>query len=267
MEVEGNLLSKLSYDDCGRGPAVVLIHGFPLCRQMWQGQIRALQNGGFRIIAPDLPGFGASVPLLGKGSMSEYADAIMAMLDDLQIDKVAIGGMSMGGYILFDLMERYPQRLQAAMFLVTRASADDATGRERRSELASAVREGNLEIVPNNFEQVLFAPSTLRRQPELVGMVRSWMHAASPEGVIGALLAMRDRKDYVNLLPGFHLPALVVGAAQDLAIPPVHAELLASMLPAAELHVIPDAGHMANLEQPEEFNRVLLGFLRSLGQY
>ncbi len=249
--------------DQGSGPAVVLIHGFPLCRQMWQPQVEALRLAGYRVVAPDLPGFGASAPLTGKVTMSAYADELIALLDHLGVATAAVGGMSMGGYVLLDLVARYPQRVTAALYLVTRAAADDAPGRARRSELAEAVRGGDLRLVPDAFEQLLFAPATLRQKPELVDKVRCWMNAASPEGVVAALLAMRDRKDYRALLPSLRVPALVVGAAEDVAIPPAHAVALAAGLPTAELHIIPAAGHMANLEQPEAFSRVLLNYLRN----
>jgi pimeloyl-ACP methyl ester carboxylesterase len=199
--------------------------------------------------------------------MSAYADAVIALLDHLQVETAMVGGMSMGGYVLLDLVERYPQRLAAALYLVTRAAADDPQGKIRRGDLAEAVRSGDLTMVPEAFEQLLFARATLRHRPELVETVRNWMNAAAPEGVIGALLAMRDRKDYLDLLATLRVPALVVGAAEDLAIPPVHAEMLAAGLPDAELHVIPAAGHMANLEQPAAFNRVLVDFLNQLAAH
>lgn len=254
-------MSLLAYDDYGHGPAVVLIHGFPLCRKMWRPQVRPLTQAGYRVILPDLPGFGASAPLQGDVTMSAYADAVIGLLDHLQIESAVVGGMSMGGYVLLDLAERHAHRLSAALYLVTRAAADDLPGKVRRSDLAEAVRRGNLTAVPTAFEQLLFAPMTLKAHPELVDTVREWMAAASPEGVVGGLLALRDRKDYLTLLPTLRIPALVVGAAEDLAIPPVHATALAAGLPVAELHIIPAAGHMANLEQPEAFNQVLLAFL------
>lgn len=254
---------SLAYDSNGRGLPVVLIHGFPLSRKMWQPQVAALAKAGYRVITPDLPGFGESPPLIGPASMAAYADAVIGLLDQLGIDRAVVGGMSMGGYVLLDLVERYPQRLTAALFLVTRAAADDAAGRVRRGDLAGAVRGGDREVVPDAFEKLLFAPGILQKRPELVAAVRKWMDTAAPEGVVGGLLAMRDRKDYLALLPSFNLPALVIGAAQDLAVPPSHAEALAAGLPAAKLHIIPNAGHMVNLEQPEVFNRTLLDFLKS----
>jgi pimeloyl-ACP methyl ester carboxylesterase len=253
---------KLACDDHGAGLPVVLIHGFPLCRRMWESQVKALVEAGFRVICPDLPGFGDTPPLTGPVSMDTYADAVIALLNQLGIDRAVVGGMSMGGYVLLNLAERYPQRLVAALYLVTRAAADDAAGKVRRQELADQVRSGNLTVVPEVFESLLFAPGTPKLRPELVTMVRGWMNAASPEGVAGGLLAMRSRRDYLALLPTLHVPALVVGAAMDVAIPPAHAEVLAAGLPDAELHIIPAAGHMTNLEQPVAFNKVLMDFLK-----
>jgi pimeloyl-ACP methyl ester carboxylesterase len=253
----------LAYTDKGLGPPVILLHGFPLCRQMWRPQTEALAKGGYRVITPDLPGFGESPPLNGAVSMSAYADAVIGLLDQLEIDQAVIGGMSMGGYVLLNLVERYPRRILAALYLVTRAAADDAAGKVRRGDLAGAVRGGDRDVVPDTFEKLLFAPDTPQQHPELLAEVRQWMDNASPEGVAGGLLAMRDRRDYLDLLPTFQVPALVIGATEDAAVPPAHAEALAAGLPDAELHIIAGAGHMVNLERAETFNRILLDFLNS----
>jgi pimeloyl-ACP methyl ester carboxylesterase len=173
--------------------------------------------------------------------------------------------MSMGGYVLLNLVERYPRRVTAAMFLVTRAAADDEPARMRRSALASEVAGGRPQIVTDAFAGILFADSTPVGRPELVAEVQRWMSATSLRGLAGGLLAMRDRQDYTHLLPSFTLPALVIGAEADRAVPPEHSRLLAERLPNARLCMIPEAGHMANLEQPETFNACLLEFLASLG--
>lgn len=252
---------SLAFDDKGTGLPVLLIHGFPLSRGMWRPQIEALTKAGYRVIVPDLPGFGESPPLNGSVSMAAYADAVVALLDQLGIEQAVVGGMSMGGYVLLNLVERYPHRVLAALYLVTRASADDAVGKVRRGDLAGAVRDGDREVVPNTFEKLLFAAATPQKHPELIAEVRQWMDAALPEGVAGGLLAMRDRQDYLEALPTFSIPALVIGAAEDVAVPPGHAEALAAGLPDAELHIIPAAGHMVNLEQAETFNRILFDYL------
>lgn len=253
----------LKYDDVGQGVPIVLIHGFPLSRKMWFPQVAALVDAGYRVICPDLPGFGES-PSAPDASMNLYADSIVKLLDHLAIEKSVIGGMSMGGYVLLDLADRYPERLLTAMFLMTRAAADDEAGKEKRTLLAKEVKAGNRIVVPDAFAQVLFAPQTLIERPELVSEVRGWMETTSQEGIIGGLLAMRDRTDYLEKLPGFDLPSLVVGAEQDLAVPVEHARRLAEGLHSAELIIVPGAGHMANLEQPDLFNRTLIQFLSSV---
>jgi pimeloyl-ACP methyl ester carboxylesterase len=264
MQADINGIS-LSYDDVGSGPAVVLLHGFPLCRRMWQPQAAALATAGYRVITPDLRGFGESAASDGPLSMSTYADDVASLLAHLGIEKAVIGGMSMGGYVLLNLVERYPRQLTAAMFLVTRAAADDEPARMRRSSLAAEVAAGRPQTVTDAFEGILFAGGTPVERPELVAEVKSWMIATAPRGLAGGLLAMRDRKDYVDLLPSFDLPALVIGAEADRAVPPEHSRVLAEGLPNARLCMIADAGHMANLERPEAFNACLLEFLRGLG--
>jgi len=252
----------LKYDEQGAGCPVVLLHGFPLCRQMWRPQMSALADAGFRVICPDLPGFGESPMSSDPVSMSSYADAVIGLLNELGIAEAVVGGMSMGGYVLLNLLERYPERLLAAMLLVTRASADDAAGKEKRTALAAEVSSGNRLIVPDTFAQVLFAPDTAQNRHELAAQVRQWMEAMTPQGIAAALLAMRERTDYESSLAEMTLPALVVGAEQDLAVPVEHARLLASGLPNSTLEVIPAAGHMVNLEQSVLFNQALLRFLR-----
>ena len=254
-------MNSLAYDEQGSGLPVVLIHGFPLNRRMWRPQVEMLACSGYRVICPDLQGFGESRLYGPAMTMSLYADAVISLLDSLDIDKAVIGGMSMGGYVLFNLVERYPDRLLGVMFLVTRAAADDAAAREKRATLAAEVEAGNLTAVPDAFVKVLFAPQTPREKPQLVSEVRQWMESTSAQGVVAGLLAMRDRADYVESLDKLNVPALVVGAELDLAVPPEHARVLAGGLPDAKLKIIPDAGHMVNLEKPVPFNQALLEFL------
>jgi pimeloyl-ACP methyl ester carboxylesterase len=258
------MTSLLSYDDQGSGPPVVLLHGFPFNRNMWSPQIDFLARSGFRIICPDLPGFGDSPLDQGAITMSGYADAVVNLLDTLKISQAVIGGMSMGGYVLLNLVERYPERVRAAMYLVTRAAGDDPAAREKRTFLAQEVTEGRFSAVPEAFIQVLFAPETPSRSPELIEQVQQWMNDCSAAGVVAGLLAMRDRKDYVASLGQLDVPSLVVGAEHDMAVPPEHAQVLAAGLPQAELALVPEAGHMANLERPALFNDLLLNFLRKV---
>jgi 3-oxoadipate enol-lactonase len=256
--------TELAYDDDGAGLPVVLLHGFPLCRQMWQPQTAALLGAGYRVIAPDLRGFGESAAPDGPYSMAVYADDVAGLLDQLGVARAVLCGMSMGGYVLLNLLERYLPRVAAAAFLVTRGTADDEGGRAKRTRLAHAATEQGAQPVAEAFSGLLFAPDTPRLRPELVARVQGWMLATDARGLAGGLLAMRDRRDYSDALAAFDLPALVVGAQLDQAIPLPHAQLLHERLPDSHLCVIPAAGHLANLEEPEAFNACLLDFLGGL---
>ena len=259
--------SDLAFDQEGSGPPVLLIHGFPLNRRMWRPQVAALAAAGYRVVAPDLRGFGESTAGAAddlRGGMDLLADDLVALLDHLEIDRAVVGGMSMGGYVLLNLLARHPERISAACFLVTRADADDQAARAKRDHLIGEVEAGNSAAVADAFIQVLFAEATAKGRPNLVDEVYRWLAATPVDGLLLGLRAIRDRADSTALLPNLDLPTLVIGARNDRAIPVEHSEKLAALVPGARLGLIEEAGHMANLEQPEAFNQSLLGFLGSL---
>jgi pimeloyl-ACP methyl ester carboxylesterase len=256
---------ELAWDDTGgTGKAVLLIHGYPLCRRMWRPQVAALAAAGYRVITPDLRGFGESEAPAGDCTMELFADDLVALLDHLGLEKAVIGGMSMGGYVLLDLLARYRQCLSAALFIVTRAGGDDAEGKARRTRLAATVLEEGALPVVDAFAGIVFASATAATRPELVREVRSWMEGTSPRGLAGGLLAIRDRADFTHRLSELTLPALVIGAEEDRAIPPAESRGIAAGLPAATLVILPGGGHLVNLECSEAFNGALLDFLGRL---
>jgi len=228
---------------------------------MWKPQEEALANAGFRLITPDLRGFGESAVPDGPYSMSLFSDDVIALLDYLDIDRAVIGGMSMGGYILLDLLERYPERVVAACFITTRSTSDSEAAKAGRLALLEKVKKVGTRTVAEFSTATLLAGETLERNPELVSTVYRWMTSVDIRGIEGALHALLDRKDYSSSLGNFDLPCLVIGADQDSAVQPEDLRILTEGLPNSELCVIPRAGHMANLEQPEAFNNCLLRFL------
>nr|WP_320015230.1 alpha/beta hydrolase [uncultured Desulfobacter sp.] len=261
MQTELNGI-QLAYDEVGEGPAVLLIHGFPLCRQMWRPQAKALAAAGFRAVVPDLRGFGESESGTEVGSTDLLADDLIALLDYLGIENAVVGGMSMGGYVMLNLLARYPERFSAACFIVTRADADDETARGKRNHLISEIEAGRPDAVPSAFTPLLFADQTVADRPELVDEVRGWMTATPSSGLVLGLEAIRDRDDSSALLPQLKIPVLIMGAQEDKAIPPEKSTDMAERIPGAQLSMLSAAGHMANLEQPDAFNSALLDFLR-----
>lgn len=256
--------TTLAYCDRGHGLPLVLIHGFPLCRKMWRPQTEVLSRAGCRIITPDLRGFGESGLASGAVCMDDYADDIVALLDHLGIDKTVVGGMSMGGYVLLNLLERYPDRVAAPIFITTKAGGDDDASKVKRTDLAEACRTRGIVPVTEVFRNLLFSPATMAENPELADEVFGWMAATNPHGAAAALIAMRDRKDFVPLLGSITHPALVIGADQDQAAPAEHSRIIAEGLPDAKLCILQGGGHMINLEQPSGFNDAILGFMAGL---
>ncbi len=170
----------------------------------------------------------------------------------------------MGGYVLFNLLERYRPRVRGACFITTRANADDQPGKERRLALAREVQKFGPRVVADAFERLLFAEASLVERPKLVAEVYGWMMANDSRGIAGGLLAMRERKDYTPCLAGFTVPSLAIGAEGDKAAPPENARVIAEGIAGCRLAIIPEAGHMANLENPGAVNAALLEFLRGL---
>ena len=255
---------NLAYDDTGGGPAVVLLHGFPFNRRLWRPQALALAAAGYRVVTPDLRGFGESALGDGIAGIGTFATDLLGLLDYLGIGRAVIGGMSMGGYAVLEFLARSPQRCAAALLVVTRAAGDDAAGRERRTALAAQVLREGAAPVAAAFESVLFDLDTPTLRPDLLTRVREWMLATPPETLAAALQAMHDRADFRSRLTEFTCPALVLGAAGDRTIPAVESRQLAAALPAAALRIFPKGGHLVNLEQPEAVNATILEFLRGL---
>ena len=251
---------SLFYEEAGSGKPLLLIHGFPLSGGIWNRQLDGLA-GKFRVIAPDLRGFGRSTPADLPYSMDLYADDTIMLMDHLGIESAAVCGMSMGGYVLLNLLERYPDRVNTACFMVTKAGADDAEGRARRTALAEEILKSGSKAAAEAFSRILFAPGSAAKNPEMVMQIYGMMLEASPEGLVSGLLAMRDRPDYSQRLGEFKVRSLVIGAAEDMAIPGEESKKLAAGLHDATLCMIPEAGHMVMLEQPEAVNRAIAEFL------
>ena len=256
--------ANLAVDLAGDGPAVLFIHGFPFDRSMWLEQITSLR--GIRAIAPDLRGLGSSVaadPDEGF-SMELYARDLLGLLDALAVPEVVVCGLSMGGYIAFECLRRWPQRIRGLILIDTKAEADDAAARDGRTAGMDAVRKGGTSAITEAMLPRLLSPVTLKTEPATVDRVRSMMNAAPAHGVIGALQAMLDRPDSTPLLSSIRQPALVLVGQDDQLTPPEQAEAMCRHLPRGECRVIPNAGHLLPLEQPGPTNEVIHGFIDGL---
>lgn len=255
----------MAYQDSCDVPALQLIHGFPLNGSMWQPQMEDLANF-VRVIAPDLRGHGQSEPTPGPYSITMLADDCADLMGHLNVlTPFVVGGHSMGGYVAFEFYRRFREHIGGLILVATRAAADTAVARENRDKMIDLVQRRGVTAVVQPMLDVLFSPKTYKSDPELVQFVRGLIETASSEGVIGALQAMKERPDSVATLPTIDVPVLIIHGADDQIIPLGEAEEMAAAIPDSKLVVLPDAGHMPNLEQPDAFNDAVIDFLERLG--
>lgn len=262
--------------DTGRGPAIVLLHGYPFDRSMWREQIDFLSAKGFRVVAPDLRGFGESVeqtsvcepseiePRLESvplTTMADMANDVAALMDRLKIDQAAICGLSMGGYVAFEFVHLFPTRARALIIAGTRAPADNEQEQQARlQQVKQMLAEGMSGIAEASLPKLL-APRTFAEKPEVVVRLREMILRADPGGAAAAQRGMAARRDYSDDLASISALTLVVVGRDDPIRPVADAEFMHVRIHESRLEIIEDAAHMTNMEQPEVFNRLLLSFL------
>ena len=258
--------TRLHYLDAGSGnPPVVLLHAFPVNAAMWDEQIAVLVRQ-WRVLAPDLPGFGHTDPPAdaGAASMEAWADLVAGLVRSLGLGPVVVGGLSMGGYVAFALLRRHPHLVAGLVLADTRAGTDTPEVIERRTSQQRQVREGKVADVIEAMLGTLLSDQTRADRPEVVERARALMATTPPDGIVFALEAMKNRPDAAGELGGIAVPVLVLVGEHDGPSPPSVAEEMAAAVPNARLEVIPTAGHLSNLEAPEAFNRALESFLSRL---
>jgi pimeloyl-ACP methyl ester carboxylesterase len=257
----------LHTDDRGSGPTtVVLLHGFPFNRSMWDAQIQALEPV-CRVIAPDLRGHGASGDPGGPAfSIDDMADDVLETLEALGVHlPVVVGGLSMGGYVALSIAARAPHALRGLMLLDTKAPADPPEAAATRHELANTMEStGNLSLVVRTMLPKLLAPASRESNPDLAPRVEAMIRGTTPRSIAATARGLASRPDRTADLPHISVPTLVLVGADDAITPPDTAREMASALPHATLEIIPSAGHLAPMERPEVVNRAILAFLQTL---
>ena len=250
---------RLAYDDAGSGDCAVLIHGHPFDRTLWEPQLAALRDG-FRVLAPDLRGFGESPVTAGSVTMRQYAADVEGLLDDLGIGRAAIIGLSMGGLVTMELAAARPERYWAIGLVATTAEPVTPHERVTRRQRADAVERDGMGVLVDYMHTGLYGPAC---PPAIRDRVDAMMAAASPAGAAAALRGRADRPDYRPVLARLDIPALVcAGSADPWSNREVTAEMIAC-LKRPEVLMIDGAGHLPNLEAEREFNDALRAFLRT----
>jgi len=259
-------MTRARYDDVGTGSAVALLHGYPFDHAMWSEQIDFLSAHGYRVIAPDLPGFGENTKTADRRitSMADMARDVAALMDQLSIVDATICGLSMGGYVAFEFVHLFPGRARGLVLADTRAPADNEQEKQARAQQAEQMLARGMGEVADATLRKLLAPRTLAEKPAVTARVRDMILRADPKGAAAAQRGMAARRDYSEDLPGIRVPVLIIVGRQDPIRPVADAEFMHRGLSNSSLVIIEEAAHMTNMEQPETFNRTLLAFMETL---
>lgn len=259
---------KVFFEDLGpRGGApVILIHGHPFNRSMWAPQTAALTAAGYRVITPDLRGYGQSPVVPGKTLLADFADDLAALLDSLGVEQTVVGGVSMGGQIALEMRLRHPGLVRALVLSDTCAPPETEDGKTYRRKLAERLLAEGMKPYTDEVLDKMLAAYNVTAMPEAAAKVAAMMYATDPRGAAAALRGRAERPDYGPVLAALPaaVPCLMLVGRDDVYTPVAEAESMRSLAPHSVLAVIDGAGHLPGVEQPEAFNRALLEFLAAL---
>ncbi len=253
----------LAYDDLGQGHPLVFIHGHPFNRSMWKRQVDFFK-ANYRLILPDLRGYGESGVSFPRVMLDEMALDIIHLLDELEIDKAIFVGLSMGGQIALDCYRLFPQRFTALVIADSDARGETPESAARRLEVAETIlADGMIKHTGETIHKYVAKASL--NNPAVYQPLFNMMSTTKPEGAAAAHRGRADRRDHIKLLPTVAVPALIIVGSEDFFTPLPVARLMSDNIPGAQLVCIEGAGHLPNMEAPEKFNETLHSFLRSHG--
>ena len=255
----------LAYSDQGTGLPLVFLHAFPLNRRMWTAQEEGLSSR-FRVITIDLRGHGESDAPLWHYTLDQAAEDVRALLDQLSIQQAVLIGLSMGGYILFAFYRKYAARVKGLVLADTKAQADSMEGKQARFQLAQVSYSNGSSAIADVMIPRLLSPRTISTRPEIVEQVRTMIEGNQTSGIVGDLMAMAERPDSLPTLTQITCPTQIIVGELDAMTPLSDARTMADTIPGARLAVIPGAAHLANLEQPELFTRIVGSFASELAE-
>jgi pimeloyl-ACP methyl ester carboxylesterase len=250
--------SSLQYVRQGNtGPVLLFVHGFPLSHQQWQSQISEFAKT-HQVIAPDLRGLGTSPLKSGQTKLTteDHADDLVVLLDNLQVkEPVILAGLSMGGYIAWQMVRKYPERLRALILCNTRVVNDTPEQAAARFQLA----EKTLQLRSPQAILDVMLPKLLPPvvNPAIVDAVKQMAHQTTPEGLAANLHALATRPNVTSMLPAIAIPSLVISSEFDTISSPAEMGQWAAMMPQARFVSLPGVGHITSMEAPEHFNKVV----------
>jgi len=252
--------AEIVYWTLGDGPPVVLLHPFPAHHEFFMPVAEALA-ARYRVILPDLRGHGESEVGEGPATMEKHAADIARVMDDADVGRAPLIGVSIGGYALFEFWRRHRGRVAALGLCNTKAPADGPEARAGRLQAASDVLERGTEPFIEGMLLRVLAKTTHDTRPDLVDGARRMMRQMSPQDIAQVQRGMAQRPDSVETLKTINVPTLLVTGDEDALTGVNEAELMREHIASSQLCVIPKAGHYSPWEQPEEATRLFRQFL------
>ena len=254
---------EIAYDDRGSGPSVVLLHGYPFSRLIWREQVEELKQT-HRVVIPDLRGHGESAVTPAPATMQDMALDVAVIMENLNISRATVAGLSMGGYVALAFYRLFPLRVRSLVLADTRPQADTDEGKQNRAVQAEKALQEGMEGIADALLPKLLAPETVAKRPDIVKRVREMMVKTEPEGAAAALHGMAQRQDQTAFLSRIISPTLIIVGREDSLAPLADAEMMHREIGGSRLVIIEGAAHIPNIERPEEFNRAFVKFLRDV---
>jgi pimeloyl-ACP methyl ester carboxylesterase len=255
--------TTISYHDSGHGQPILFLHSFGHNKNLWYPQLNHFRSLGYRVIAPDLPGHGNSTFNPATHTVDLIAQSFIELLDRTQAGRVVLTGISIGGYVALRMWARRPDLIGALVMICTKAEADTDEIRERRRTQIASLRANGLEHFIETGAPRRLSPKTLEERPWVLDWIKMMNRTVSVEANAATLEAMALREDDTGTLATIDVPALILSGSHDIFIPADAPGKLHEGIRRSTHHVIPDAGHVASLENPEAVNGHMQAFLEA----
>lgn len=255
----------VSYTDEGleNAPVIIFIHGFPFNKEMWNRQLAALSES-FRVIAYDVRGHGNSYSGTDDFSIELFVNDLLLLMDAIEIEKATLCGLSMGGYIALKAMENFPHRFDSLVLCDTSCAADSMEAKEKRMKAIEIILESGVEKFADDSIKNFFAPKSFITKKDVIAEVREIMVNTTEKSVIKTLLALSRRLETCSTLCKIKVPVLILVGEEDKITPPEAAQFMQNEIHGSVMSVIENAGHLSNLENPDQFNEQLIKFLEKI---
>jgi len=253
---------SMNYTERGipNGLPVVFLHGFPFSHKMWEPQMSMLPQN-IRAITYDVRGHGSSDVGDGHYTIELFVDDLIALLDYLVIEKAVLCGLSMGGYIALRAVERHPERINGLILCDTKSEADTNEAKIKRTATIKTIKSAGVDTFAEDFVKSVFWEGTFTDNPGAIDFIKQIIHANSPLGICGTLLALASRTDTTTALASIKAPTCLIVGEHDKLTPPSAVQAMHDSIAGSEMHILPQAGHMSNLENTKSFNDVITTFL------